>query len=542
VKNQFASAIPVARRRPLRAVIALVLAAVGGWMLSLASPSAGWWPLAFAGAWAILIALWERPLLQGAGLGALAGATFWLPHLHWLTLYLGPIPWLALSAVMIVWMALMGALISFTTRSLGSWQPLQNRPAVLILAQSLTVTGVWIAREQAQSSWPYGGFSWGRLALTQADSMFAEAVSWIGIAGLSAVMVLVPALITSGFRRSTRKIVWPVATGVLLLAGTAVLPAAVSEGNRGDVTVAGVQGNAKAGIFDDRESGDVIQSHLDATERMNKDRSATHSSKKPDVIVWPENSAEFDIRENHANHAAVTKLAHEADAPILVGSILEDTATAADGAESEQYFNSSLVVEPDGTITGRYDKRYPVPFAEYMPHRAFFRALVPDLVDLVQLDYQPGSTSSVLDMNGVKSGIAICFDITFDRHVTDMVESGAEIVYAQTNNADFGYTAESAQQLAITRLEAISMGRSLVNVSTVGTSEIIGPDGQTIDAIASHKPGYVEATVPKSNELTPAMKYGSSIVAGLLGFAGAGTAISCLCAYAVRRGDRLRAR
>ena len=94
----------------------------------------------------------------------------------------------------------------------------------------------------------------------------------------------------------------------------------------------------------------------------------------------------------------------------------------------------------------------------------FFSTLVPDLVDLVQLDYQPGLRPTVLDIDDVQTGLAICFDITFDRHATELVRSGAEVVLAQTNNADFGQTDESAQQLAITRMQSVSMGRSLVNI------------------------------------------------------------------------------
>ena len=46
------------------------------------------------------------------------------------------------------------------------------------------------------------------------------------------------------------------------------------------------------------------------------------------------------------------------------------------------------------------------------------------------------------------------------------------MLVVQTNNATFGYTAESEQQLAISRLRAIEHGRSVVHVSTVGVSAL----------------------------------------------------------------------
>ena len=67
--------------------------------------------------------------------------------------------------------------------------------------------------------------------------------------------------------------------------------------------------------------------------------------------------------------------------------------------------------------------------------------------------------------------------------MTDMVRQGAEVVFAQTNNADFGRTDESVQQLAIARIRAIELAQTVVNISTVGTSAVILADGAIIDQL-----------------------------------------------------------
>jgi apolipoprotein N-acyltransferase len=131
-------------------------------------------------------------------------------------------------------------------------------------------------------------------------------------------------------------------------------------------------------------------------------------------------------------------------------------------------------------------------------------------------------------VNGVKAGISICFDIADDQEVTDMMTGGAQVILAQTNNADFGTTDENVQQLAIARLRAIEAGRSLVNISTVGTSQIIDPSGRTIASIPAYKPGAMVANVPLGTTTTPAVLFSRGIeylVSGLglaaLGIAGA---------------------
>src|SRR5690606_22297349 len=126
------------------------------------------------------------------------------------------------------------------------------------------------------------------------------------------------------------------------------------------------------------------------------------------------------------------------------------------------------------------DKRHPVPFGEYVPDRAFWRPFAPHLIDLIGRDYTPGTTDMVMDVDGTIVGVNICFDIVDDQILTETVEQGATMIVASTNNADFGRTDESAQQLAFARIRAIELGRSVVNLSTVGISAVIAPDGSTI--------------------------------------------------------------
>jgi apolipoprotein N-acyltransferase len=107
--------------------------------------------------------------------------------------------------------------------------------------------------------------------------------------------------------------------------------------------------------------------------------------------------------------------------------------------------------------------------------------------------------------------VNICFDIVDDQILTESVEEGARIVFAQSNTADFGHTDESVQQLAIARVRAIELGRSVVNISTVGTSAIIAPDGSTIAELPTFTPGSMLEDVPLSSVTTPAVLLGRQV-------------------------------
>ena len=506
-----------------------MLAVAGGLLLDAATPGLAWWWAAFPGAAAIVAAVWQQRAGAGALVGAVAGAAFWMPHISWLTLYLGPVPWLGLCVVMTVWFALFGLLSAIATRGLAALPWWRTRPVLRVLTQALTVAGLWVLREQVQGAWPYGGFAWGRLAHTQAEGPLLQSVSWLGFAGLSGIIAFACALPVAVWcaapRRSARgpgavlRAGVPAAGGaVVILLVLGLIPAAPLTAH-GTLTVAGIQGNSKSGIFDDRESGAVLQDHLDATAALLDELEA--ADERVDVIVWPENSAEFALPENRFGTYQLRELADRAEAPILIGSVLAND----DGT----YTNSSLVWGADGQQDARYDKRFPVPFAEYMPNRDFYHALAPDLVDLVQLEYTAGTRSPVVSIDTasrtVRAGLAICFDIIFDDQAVEMVTDRAEVIFAQTNNADFGRTDESAQQLAIARLRAVETGRALVNISTVGTSAIVAPDGRDLDRLVPFTADALVAEVPLVDGETPALRFGA-LIAGVWGVLGAaGTAM-----------------
>ncbi len=510
--------------RALRWYASVIAAVAGGLLLDAATPGLSWWPLAFPAVALVCAAVWQQRARWGFLVGALAGAAFWMPHIGWLTLYLGPIPWAALCALMILWFGLFGVAAAVATRGLRRIAILRRSAAALAGAQAASVAGLWMLREQLQGAIPYGGFAWGRLATTQADGPLLQSVSWLGFAGLSVLLAfasVVPvavALVARDRGASVRPVLVGVAASLAVLVALAALPAAPLE-QSGALRVAAVQGNSKSGIFDDREAGGVIRDHFTATEEL-LDRLEAEG-RTVDVIVWPENSAEFAAPDQLIRSQRLAKLAERAGAPIVVGTVLAN--------EDGTYSNSSLVWNSEGPTDARYDKRYPVPFAEYMPNRPFFRAIVPDLVDLVQLEYAPGTRPSALEVDTsagvIRAGIAICFDIIFDPQAVAMASDGAQVIFAQTNNADFGRTDESAQQLAIARTRAVEMGRAVVNDSTVGTSAVVAPDGRSLDELQPFTRDAMVAEVPLVEGLTPALRFGGAIASvgalvGVLGLAG----------------------
>ncbi|WP_367889423.1 apolipoprotein N-acyltransferase [Humibacter ginsenosidimutans] len=509
-------------RAPLPLWLAVVVGAGGGVVYDGAFPAIDVWPLAFVGLALMLVALIGRSVGGAILVGFLSGLTFYLTQVSWTALYLGPVPWIALSVFESLLFAAGAVAIALAYRWIPRAFPsAPGRLGVLPMA----VAGLWTAREWVSGNWPYGGFAWGRAALSQSQSPLAHLVAWFGVSCVSFLIVWIVALAIECVRYRRDPLAWPArhrvdaaAARPLARAGVAVVaiclvfavplwPAATS----GTTRVGAVQGNGPAGYFDHAKQGDVMNAQVKATQAL--------IGQKVDMVVWPEGSADWDPTRYWWSADTLDDLSTRLNAPMIVGTI-----TRRHG----KYYNTSLLWKAGKGAVAYYDKKHPVPFGEYVPDRSFWMPFAPGLLGLIQRQYTPGTRSNVFDVNGVKAGISICFDIVDDRLITEMMNGGAQIILAQTNNADFGRTKENMQQLAIARLRAIETGRSLVNISTVGTSQIIDPDGHTIAQIPAYEPGAMVADVPLGTTTTPA-----TLLSGVLELLVCGLGLGALVVSAI---------
>lgn len=494
--------------RPLGWWWAITLVATAGFTLRLAFPAPSIWIAAPLGVVCWLAALQGRGFWSGFLLSLIGGLSFWLTLIHWLTLYLGPLPWAALAALMALYVAVAGGVIAWLMRWLPHFWP--GKIASYIGLPAL-IASVWVAREWLAMNWPYGGFSWGRIAMSQTEGPFAPLLSWFGATGVSWLVVALSAALYQLLRNHERRAFSGQAfTFGIVLAALLAVPVWPTTTN-GELRVLAVQGGADASLFTDLPAGSVLKAQANATLEF--------ADEDVDVVVWPENGADIDPLRSGASAAVLSALSERFDAPFVVGAIT---------LRDEQYFNSSLLWRAPEGLVEIYDKAHPVPFAEYMPDRAFWRPFAPDLIDLISRDYTAGTRSNVFDLGTARAGIAICFDIAYDDLIDQMVDGGAQVIFAQTNNADFGHTDESVQQLAIARMRALETGRSVVNISTVGSSAIIAPNGQTMNSLPTWTPGGMVETLPLAASTTPATLLSAPLSTLAIGFAVLGCLLTVL--------------
>jgi apolipoprotein N-acyltransferase len=264
-------------------------------------------------------------------------------------------------------------------------------------------------------------------------------------------------------------------------------------------TVAVIQGNVpRAGLDFNAQRRAVLDNHVEQTVDLAADVAAGRQA-QPDVVIWPENSSDIDPYRNDDARRQIDRAAEAVGAPILVGAVVQGPGRFIS--------NTAIVWDPDDGPGDTYVKRHPVPFGEYVPARDLVRFFSKD-VDRVT-DQHAGDEVGVLDIGGARVGDLICFEVVYDGLVHDVVDGGAGMLVVQTNNATFGYTDESEQQLAMSRLRAVETGRTVAVAATSGISAIVAPDGTVARSSSLFTPAVFVEEIAQRDSITVAQRLGA---------------------------------
>ena len=406
-------------------MVALILSAV---IVSAAFEPIGIWYAAIVGYALFFHALAKsrKPIASAFIFGLIANAIV----LHWSSKYVGALPWLLLSLLQGLFYIPVG--VTYKKTQSFRW----------------TIFALLIC-EELRARLPFGGFSWTRIAFSQSDSPFAPIVSYGGVILLSFI-TLVTAMFITRLRLKT-----------FIFVGVAIFASVLIPENPKPVdslSLVAIQGNTPSvGLEFNSRAKAVFNLHRDVTRDL--------VQPGYDAIIWPENAIDIDPRNYPDVDRDIRSLVKDLDTPLIAGVVLNQNGAPA---------NASILYGVDGAVKSTYIKQYLTPFGEYMPLRKLAEFISPYAASVN--DFRPGSAFVSHEINGERISPIICYEIINDGLVRQAAaKSGALIV--QTNSATFANTAQSKQQLAITRLRAIEHSREILSVSTIGISAFIDNNG-----------------------------------------------------------------
>lgn len=434
-----------------------------GWLLSASFAPIGRWYLA-----PIAISLWIYILHKGKRSVTntfIIAFTFNAFLLHWSSTYVGNIPWLILC---------LGESLLFIPLAWARGRRIVFFPAIFLVLEHL------------RSIFPFEGFAWGRLAFSQADAPYREVAAMGGVSLLSAVVLCIGVLMFYTFRNFKVSATY-IALLVMIFVGNSFLPNIPSVGVFKSLLV---QGNVpQLGLDFNSRAKAVFQMHVKETKK------AFRENRDYQVVIWPENSVDVDPYKNLDIRQSLDELNRDSGKSIIIGAVLSTGKTIE---------NASILWNEGAEST--YIKQHLTPFGEYIPLQSFARYFSP-YVDDVQ-DFSAGKKDVMHTVDNVVLAPVICYELIDDAYI-NRISRNSQILIVQTNNATFGTSAQSVQQLSISRIRAIENHRDLLSVSTTGISAVIDSDGKIIQSTKSNQPDHLFANSKLYSGQTVANKLGN---------------------------------
>ena len=362
--------------------------------------------------------------------------------LHWTSIYVGSTPWIIL---------VVGLSFLYLPLILVKRWGMASYPLLFVIG------------EEIRNRFPFGGFGWGRIAYSQADAPYSNIAYYGGAIATSAITTALALFILALIQKNFK----PALLIPLLLL---LIPINVVSLNQTDVLM--VQGNVpQYGLDFNSRATEVFYNHVKETDGALAER------RNVDFILWPENAVDVDPFKNET----VTSELNKYQTPLIIGAIVDNNAKT---------LNTSILWNKNGKEM--YAKQHLTPFGEYIPFRSLARVFSP-LVDQVD-DFSPGNQSKIFTIGKAKVAPVICYEL-IDDSILEKAAKSSNILAVQTNSATFGRSAESAQQLSITRIRAIEHSRNIASVSTTGFSAIINYKGEILQKTSMGTAEHIYASI-----------------------------------------------
>ncbi|MFM5932430.1 MAG: apolipoprotein N-acyltransferase [Novosphingobium sp.] len=500
-----------------------LLAPVMGGLAALGFEPLHIWPLTLLSmAWltvAVAIApSRKRALATGWlwGVGHFCVGNFWIATAF---TYQAEMPaWLGMVGVFLLslYLAVYPALAT-----LGAWHA-RRRPLALVLA----FAGCWTISEWLRS-WVFTGFAWnptGVALLGPHDGQgLAMLTRWIGVYGLSGVLVLLAGLLLA-ISRSRRG---ALAAGALVAALAPMLVTGTIAAPKGWMPFTLVQPNIPQEQIADPTT------YEDQFQRVARQSVPDRRGQKR-LVLWPESGVPDYLHEGYPRYfyEENTYAGDPALARRRIGAVAGPGALVLTGANDLVMQGDAIigarnvvsVIDAGGALRGSYAKAHLVPYGEYLPMRSLLEPLGLSRLVAGTLDFLPGPGPGTIDLGAYgKAGVQICYEIVFSGEVVDRA-ARPDFIFNPTNDGWFGRWGPP-QHLAQARLRAIEEGLPVLRATTNGISAVIDADGIVRGTIARNVEGRIDGLVPPPHEPTLFARAGNMLA---LGFAAILLALSLL--------------
>ncbi len=437
----------------------------------------------------------RTPLARCFVIGWIFGTLFFFGTCWWLAYapihYAGFPPILAYSLVLIaclgagIFPAIFAAILAFLLKRLGPWAFLAA-PFVWVFTEFLRY---WLT-----------GNNWNAIGYSQA---FRPTI--ISIAATGGVLLLsfaVTALAGFVLLLLSKKTKGQVIVHLSILVGLLCVfvghelwnLAMISHGKPGITTIIAIQPNVPMSGVDSQRLDKLRDQQFAVSERevskvdikrISFDRTVIERT-NPVIVILPESPMNFMYNDDPEFQKFVGDFARRTNVSVLFNSAEPDPT-------NKKYFNSAVMVGPDGKPVAQYDKVYLLPFGEAVPPP--LDGILPGFVG----NFSYGREYDILPVGDAKAGVMICFENHFGQLSREYVRNGADVIIEMTNDGYLGPTPVLRQHLANAVFRAVETNRPVLRVTNVGITAYITEKGTVLDPAPVYQEDTRVWTVSKSD-------------------------------------------
>jgi apolipoprotein N-acyltransferase len=198
------------------------------------------------------------------------------------------------------------------------------------------------------------------------------------------------------------------------------------------------------------------------------------------LVVWSEGSYPVPLaRELYADFPedSAAMIRRGLSGPVIIGADTYDSATA-------DVYNSAILIDRGGAMTGRYDKVRLLAFGEYIPGVDLFPWLQ-KIVPLGSSRFHAGAGPRVLqyrDSSGNEWGFGpvICYEDILPDYLVDIGRTHPNLLVNITVDSWYGKRAEPWEHLALAVFATVELREAMVRAVNSGVSAYIDPNGRLL--------------------------------------------------------------
>ena len=488
------------KRGPMRPVaVRVALSLLSAVMLFASVPTFGLWPLMWVAlvpqiAVALAASTHKRAFLYGWLTGAVANAAgfYWMDGLLERFGHM-PLPEaLPVMALLVGYQGLAFALFSWGVRRIH-----QRSRLPLALLAPLMMVAIEVGMPQM---FPY------YLAISQAFVPIVIQIADVtGPLGVTALMVAVSGALFDAWRaRPPGRLRLDAIAGRNLAIVAALIAADLGYG-----ALRLHQVDARRAAAPKVKTG-VVQANVGIIEKwdprefarllvIHQDESAALAHSGAELIVWPESSYPYALRRPPDPFVRdyplddARRIRRGFDTPLLFGAVTR-------GTQDKYPYNTAVMMNAAGEVTGTYDKVFLMLFGEYIPFYdaiPWFTKVFPEASNFSR-GREPASFPLQVAGRDYRLGPLICYeDIlpSFGRRVAKLEPNAFVNI---TNDAWFGRTAEPYQHLALAVFRSVEHRLEMIRAVNTGISAHIDAGGRVRTQTESVDPDEQPAPTPKT--------------------------------------------